>query len=510
MFLEQANSVIDVVIINPGASRTIYQGLSEDLSAIEPPAWCRMIAGWLIDRGVSVAILDQDAFRWTPEEVAEQVKKLNPRLVAIVVSGQQPSASTQQMTGASLLAKAIQGVPKIMVGNHPSALPVRTLTEEDVDYVCDGEGPLTIAGILNGDPLSEIPGLVWHDSSLYREADDHSIVMNTLAPLLPIDELHGDVWDMLPMGQYRAHTWQCLDGSPRSPYASIYTTLGCPFKCSFCMINVFQHSNTYRRRTPEKVVEQVKHLYQVYGVKTLKIADEMFVLDPSHYLPICEGLAALPFAEELNIWAYARIDTVKPETLSLMRRAGIRWLALGIESGSTHVRDGAEKSLDDNDIKETVKAIQDAGINVIGNFIFGLPDDTLESMQATLGLAKGLNCEFANFYSAMAYPGSRLFDEADTKDLPASWDGYSQHSYTCRPLPTAQLSSADVLEFRDNAFHEYFSNAEYLDSIALKFGRRTVRHIVKMASHRLPRQLIERTALDFIHADGKQNTARTG
>ena len=498
----------DIVLINPGASRAIYQNLSEDLSAIEPPAWCRMIAGWLIDRGFDVAILDQDAFRWTPEEVAEQVEKLNPRLVAIVVSGQQPSASTQQMTGASLLAKAIHGVPKIMVGNHPSALPVRTLTEEDVDYVCDGEGPLTIAGILNGDPLSEIPGLVWREKADIRWSP--WIVKNTVAPLLPIDELHGDAWDILPMGRYRAHTWQCLDGSPRQPYASIYTTLGCPFKCSFCMINVFQHSNTYRRRTPEKVVEQVKHLYQVYGVKTLKIADEMFVLDPSHYLPICEGLAALPFAEELNIWAYARIDTVKPETLSLMRRAGIRWLALGIESGSTHVRDGAEKSLDDNDIKETVKAIQDAGINVIGNFIFGLPDDTMESMQATLGLAKELNCEFANFYSAMAYPGSRLFDEADTKDLPASWDGYSQHSYTCRPLPTAQLSSADVLEFRDNAFHEYFSNAEYLDSIALKFGRRTVRHIVKMASHRLPRQLIERTALDFIHADGKQNTARTG
>ena len=117
----------DVVLINPGASRTIYQNLSDDLSAIEPPTWCRMIAGWLRDRGFDVAIIDQDAYRLTPEEVAEQVKKLNPRLVAIVVSGQQPSASTQQMTGASLLAKAIQGVKKIMVGNHPSALPERKM-----------------------------------------------------------------------------------------------------------------------------------------------------------------------------------------------------------------------------------------------------------------------------------------------------------------------------------------------------------------------------------------------
>lgn len=467
--------MIDVVLINPGAARTIYQNLSDDLSAIEPPAWVRLNAGWLRDHGYDVAIIDQDAYRWTPAQVAAEVEKLKPRLVAIVVAGQQPSASTQQMTGASALARAIQGVPKIMVGNHPSALPHRTLLDEDVDYVCDGEGPLTIAGLLDGKPKSEIPGLVWSGGS------------NPRAPLLPIDELHGNVWGMLPIGLYRAHTWQCMDGSPRSPYASIYTTLGCPFKCSFCMINVFQHANTYRRRNPAKVVEQVDHLYRHYGITTLKIADEMFVLDKSHYLPICEGLAKLRYAAELNIWAYARIDTVRPETLSLMRRAGIRWLALGIESGSAHVRDGAEKHLDDDDITDVVRGIQAAGINVIGNFIFGLPDDTRESMQATLRLAKDLNCEFANFYSAMAYPGSRLFDEAKPEDLPAAWSGYSQHSHDTKPLPTATLSSREVLAFRDEAFHNYFEDERYLSMIDKKFGAKAVAQIRAMTSQRLPR-----------------------
>ena len=472
----------DLVLINPGAARTIYQNLSDDLSAIEPPTWCRMIAGWLIDKGFDVAILDQDAWRWTPEEVAEQVKKFNPRLVAIVVSGQQPSASTQQMTGASLLAKAIQGVPKIMVGNHPSALPARTLMEEDVDYVCDGEGPLTIAGLLKGDALESIPGLVWNKGL---------IIHNPRAALIPIDELHGDVWGLLPMGRYRSHTWQCLDGSPRQPYASIYTTLGCPFKCSFCCINAFQHSSTYRRRTPAKVVEQIKHLHQMYGVKTFKIADEMFVLDPRHYLAICEGLAALPFAHELNIWAYARIDTVRPETLSLMRRAGIRWLALGIESGSAHVRDGATKSLDENDIRNVVKSIQDAGISVLGNFIYGLSDDTAESMQATLDLALDLNCEFSNHYGAMCYPGSKLYDETPESDRPQSWAAYSQHSYESTPLPTATLSSADVLRFREYAFDRCFTDVGYLEMIDRKFGAAAVAHIKTMTSMKLKRKLLE-------------------
>lgn len=462
----------DITLVHPGAARAIYQDLADDLSAIEPPTWTRMIAGWLKDRQVDVQIIDQEAEGFTAAEVAERVRS---PLVALVVVGHQPSASTQQMAGVRELAQMI-GQKKIIVGHHASALPERTLMEEPVDYVCDGEGPLTLLGLLNGAKPEGIPGLVYRDPAIHK---------NHLAPLIPIDELHGDVWELLPMDKYRAHNWQCFDGSPRTPYASVYTTLGCPFKCSFCMINVFQHANKYRRREPSRVALQIRSLHEAYGVRTFKIADEMFVLDPSHYLPICAQLAALPFADELNIWAYARIDTVKPETLSLMRRAGIRWLALGIESGSAHVRDGAEKHLDDDDIREIVGEIKKAGINVIGNFIFGLPDDTLETMRQTLDLAKSLRCDFANFYSAMAYPGSRLFEEADPKDLPESWVGYSQHSFETRPLPTAVLTSAEVLKFRDEAFMEYFTDPAYLDHVQQKFL--AAGQIKKMTMKPLPR-----------------------
>ena len=134
--------------------------------------------------------------------------------------------------------------------------------------------------------------------------------------------------------------------------------------------------------------------------------------------------------------------------------------------------------------------VQAAGINVIGNFIFGLPDDTLESMCATLDMAMELNCEFANFYSAMAYPGSKLFSEADSRDLPDNWSGYSQHSYDCKPLPTATLSSKEVLSFRDQAFQQYFLGRNYLDMIEHKFGRDVCIGIMNMASHRLLRQLV--------------------
>jgi anaerobic magnesium-protoporphyrin IX monomethyl ester cyclase len=140
----------DIVLIHPGAARTIYQGLADDLTAIEPPTWCRMIAGWLRDRGVRVGIIDQEAEVLSCDEVAARVIESGAPIVAIVVVGHQPSASTQQMTGVRSLTDSLANFMGkiVLVGHHPSALPERTLVEEEVDYVCDGEGPITLLGLL--------------------------------------------------------------------------------------------------------------------------------------------------------------------------------------------------------------------------------------------------------------------------------------------------------------------------------------------------------------------------
>ena len=491
--------MIDLVVVHPGAQHGIYGALGETLTALEPPTWARMIAGYCRDRGHSVAIIDAEAERLSAEEVAERVRYLRARMVAIVVSGHQPSASTQQMTHAGQIARALKASDRgrivIMCGNHPSALPERTLREEAVDCVVDGEGPVTINACLDtlksagsrAVPCGEIPGLVWtYKGLIYR---------NQLAPLIEdIDRnLHGDAWDLLPMRLYRAHQWQCFgDLSRRRPYASIYTTLGCPYKCSFCMINTFQHANRYRRFSPAHVVGQIKKLYDEYGVSTIKIADEMFILNEAHYTVICEGIIEAGLGDKLNIWAYARVDTVEPRKLSLLCRAGFRWLALGIESASKHVRDGAYKKLRTDDIVGVVRAVQCAGINVIGNFMFGLRDDTRETMQATLDLALECRPEFSNFYSCMAYPGSALYSEAVERGwtLPDTWAGYSQHNRFSRPLDTEHVSGAEVLAFRDRAFDTFFTDLSYLLMVERKFGAETRHHVECMVRYKLDRDLL--------------------
>ncbi len=498
------DATVDLVVVTPGGRELVYQGLGATLAAIEPPLWSRLIAGYARDHGASVVIIDSEAEHLPPAAMAARVAALAPRLVAIVVFGHQPSASTQMMGGARAAAAALREaapeVKSIIVGGHVSALPERTLREEPVDFACKGEGPATIVQLLDllkaqsGRPDDEsadftaVEGLVW------RQGDD--VIVNAPAKLIEdLDgQLHGDVWDLLPMAAYRAHNWQCFgDLASRMPYASIYTSLGCPYKCSFCCINAPFDANRYRMRSPAAVVAEIDKLYRQWGVKTFKIVDEMFVLNERHVTAICDGLIASGYSHDLNIWAYARVDTVKPHMLAKLRQAGIRWLALGIESGSKHVRDGSSKALRYDDIVTIVRQIQQAGIAVIGNYIFGLPDDTLETMRETLDLAKTLNCEFGNFYSAMAYPGSQLYNNAVSQGLPLpeNWSGYSQHSYDCTPLPTDTLSAADVVRFRDDAFHEYFTAPRYLDMVTQRFGWDTRRHVEEMAQPRLRRKLLE-------------------
>ncbi len=123
----------------------------------------------------------------------------------------------------------------------------------------------------------------------------------------------------------------------------------------------------------------------------------------------------------------------------------------------------------------------------------GLPDATYETTQETLNFSMKLNSELANFYCAMAYPGSQLYDIAIKEgwELPKEWHGYSQHSYETLPLPTKYISAKDVLKFRDDAFHKYFENPKYLNMIENKFGKMVKEHIQEMTKTRLKRKLLE-------------------
>jgi len=233
-------------------------------------------------------------------------------------------------------------------------------------------------------------------------------------------------------------------------------------------------------------------LVEFDGVKNLKIIDEMFLLNKAHVTAICKGIIARKW--RLNIWAYARVDTCRDtDLLKLCNDAGINWLALGIESANESVRDGVDKAFTNDRVYENCARVRDAGINIVGNFIVGLPDDTYESMEETFQMAVNILPEWMNIYPAVAYPGSQLYKDAKTSGqaLPDSWLGYSMHSYETFPLGSKHLTPAEVLRFRDEAFNRYYASDMYQAMVERKFGPQVKAHIQEMLTHKLKRRLLE-------------------
>jgi anaerobic magnesium-protoporphyrin IX monomethyl ester cyclase len=493
---------LDLLLVNPGDRTQVYQSLGASLAAIEPPIWAGLLATLGRNHGFSVLILDANAQGWSPEETAERITEMAPILTAVVVYGHNPSASTQVMPAAGVLCTAVKkrnrDLKLLLLGGHVAALPRRTLVEEDADFVCGGEGPYTLLGLLkvlhSSQPqYQEVPDLWYWDNEVIRTT--HA------APLVEeLDrEMPGMAWDLLPMEKYRAHNWHCFETLQRQPYAALYTTLGCPYHCVFCCIQAPFRSGerqlgyqgnrkSYRRWSPQTVISQIDILVNNYGVRNIKIADELFVLNPHHVMEICDLIIERGY--DLNIWAYARVDSVKEAMLEKLKRAGFHWLAFGIEAASERVRGDAQKGFNHEDIFETLEKVKASGIHIGANYIFGLPEDDMQTMQSTLDLALDLNCEFANFNCAMAYPGSQLYQIAVKEGwlLADRWSGYSQHSADTLPLPTRYLSGAEVLRFRDHAFQVYFSNPKYLEMINQKFGAESAKHIRLMTSHKLERK----------------------
>ena len=484
---------VDLLVLFPNNRAKAYGALGTEIAAVTPPVQLGLLAAFARENGLSADLLDADEAGLLPDPVAEKVKELAPRLV-VIGTDHVNSGDVTKMQAAGETVRAIHrlapGIPVLMDGVVPSAYPEKILREEEADFVCCGESYVPVVALVNWQKThrpeerptaGEIPG-IWS-----RLGDQ--VVEGGRAPLFEdIDRLPDAAWDLMPPSRYRAHHWHCFDRlDARSPYGAIYTNHGCPYNCSYCSVNVVAGKSNLRLRSVDRVIGELETLVKL-GVRNVRILDNVFTANADRVEQICDRIIEKGW--NLNFWAYAHVSSIRsPEMLQKMRRAGVRWLAYGFESANTRVRGAVNKNTTEDKTERVIAWTQAADISIVANFIFGLPEDDLASMKETFDMAKSYNFEWANFYCAMAFPGTRLYNElvAQGVQMPKAWSAYGHYSRNSRPLSTQYVDWKDIVRFRDAAFVEYYENPVYQSMLARRFGPKAVEFVKRILEQPIQR-----------------------
>ena len=362
-----------------------------------------MLGAVLRRSGHRVRLLDASALGLTYEETIEEIKKFRPEIIGL--SAVTPSV-VRTVKLACMVKKIYPAIPIVVGGPHITAVPERTMKDYPVfDYGVIGEGEETIIELVGalsaGKTLSNISGLAFRKNGK---------VCFTL-PRPPIKEL-----DFLPFP-----AWELLDGFPsryhpalfkykKLPATHIISARGCPNKCIFCDTSVF--SRRIRFHSSEYVLEMIGYLIKNFGIKEIIFEDDQFLLKKKRVEKICEGI----LRSKWNIaWSCSgRVNSVDDiGLLKLMKRSGCWQINYGIESGNQRILDFAKKEITIKQIKKAVRLTHKAGILSKGYFIFGLPYETEETMQNTIGFAKSIPLDDISIFMLTPFPGSEMYDIAE-------------------------------------------------------------------------------------------------
>jgi radical SAM superfamily enzyme YgiQ (UPF0313 family) len=456
---------MNFLLVKPGNQPILYGETHKFNSpAIEPPFWPLLHGSYLQQLGQEVKIIDLEI---EPREKLTVELINQPDYIVIYMSGHNPTASIMNMVGIDELIKQIRSFHEraviLLHGLYPSSDSLRILEKHrGIDYVIKQEGFISL---------------------------DYS---NTRRPQgLTIDHLPLINWDLIDLSRYRAHNWHLFGNiHNRSPYGIVYSSFGCPFSCDFCCINVMH--DRVQLRDMNLVLQDIKNLYD-RGVRNIKFHDELFVMDKKRVMDLCVKIIEHNMGD-INAWAYARTDSLDSELIKIMLEAGIRWLGIGYESGSQAILNSSDKKQNLQKAYKVTELCKKHGMNINGNFMFGLIDDTIETMETTLKLSLGLLPEWANFNVVHAFPGTKLYEKVKKEpwfNEPKLYEEYTQHGFHCTPMGSKYLTPKEVLQFKDEAFRRFYKNPVYLNMVETKFGTETKEYIQNTLIYYPKRKIVE-------------------
>ena len=431
---------LDLVLVNPPLTMEERYGRFAALGSSTPNLGLCYLGASARGRGFSVKIIDAPVEGLDINRTVSAVRELKPRFIGV-------TAPTVSIIRADLVTKAIKDVgieaPVIIGGAHVSSLPEETMKEfSDFDIGVINEGEFTILDVLNTDgspeALAKTPGIVYRD---------HEAVLLTAVkkPIENIDTLPYPAFDLLPdlTKYYRPASHSYL----RLPSSALVSSRGCNGTCTFCARPFI--GEKYRGHSAEYTLEMVDILVKNYGVRDIIFYDDNFLLDRKRVVAICERLLKKNY--KISWSCLARNETISPDFLKLIRRAGCWQIAFGIESGDQTILNNLKKR---TTVEKNLRAIQmtnKSGIHSRGYFMIGCPGETMETMNKSMAfsVSSGLRDFHSTFCTPM--PGSELFETAKNHGtFDRDWNrlGFWEPAFIPNGLTSDQLVAMHKKMFR--------------------------------------------------------------
>lgn len=414
----------------------------EDSIGLVPPLGVASIASFLEQAGYRVFILDCEALCLSDDGIKKEIIKHAPDVVGI-------SAITTNIHGAlesCRLAKEC-GAVVVIGGSHMVVFPQETMSYDFIDYGICGEGEYAFLSLLRAlenrdkDSMRDIKGLI------YRR--DGQIISNGIARVDDLDEMPFSAYHLLPLDKYEMV-------NSRKRIVSMFTTRGCPYRCSFCFRSPLL--DKVRRRNPLRVVDEIEYVVKEFGISHINFVDDTLTLNQSHIQAICTEM----LKRDLKVYwqSPTRVDHVSPELLRLMYKAGCRTLRFGVESGDENILALIDKGTTLNQARDASHWCREAGIDTVAYFIIGYIGETEETIKRTIAFSKEIGATYAAFFPATPMPKTELFDMAVSEGLvePHYWEDFVLGK-RCDPLP---FLFHDTGEWVTRAYREFYFRPSYI------------------------------------------------
>ncbi len=435
----------------------LYRGLKKDTLALPqyPPLGLLYIARSLEDEGHSIELIEYFGEKDPDTEIKTQLKNIDA--IGICVASY-PFKYAKDI--AKMIKETEPSIPIIIGGPHCIFHPKKSLIDiPNADISVEGDGEQTIKDIADAlmgkKQLSEIPGVHYRKNKTIKKGKQPVFFTN-------LDEIAFPSHHLITKYEYGKFNNSFLF---KRKVGSISTTRGCPFKCRFCPRN--KYYSTFRQRSAENVLEELQDLEKIY--RTIVIIDENFLTDVKRAHKIMNGLIEQKSTLDLIIHG-TRVDTANRKLYQKMKKAGVKFISYGIESGNQDVLDFYDKKITLDEIKNAVELANETGIQTMGQMILGAPIETEEHIKQTIKFACSLPLDYALFYPLSYLYGSDLWIEAVKSGKIHENDGYVVLSDSDRKL--GNFTKEELRKICNGTYHKFYLRPSYILRQLLKVFKR--------------------------------------